>query len=66
MLLFNTTPVPPGDAPINIRIINITNVASFKTDMFIVLNPAVLGVIDWKKLEEFLLLLEDCLLIWNF
>ncbi|GAG82506.1 unnamed protein product, partial [marine sediment metagenome] len=47
-------PVPPGDAPINIKKARKKIVATFKLAVLMVLKPAVLAVIDWKKLDRIL------------
>ena len=41
--------VPPGDPPINIRIIIENKLADFIEAMFNVANPAVRVVTDWKS-----------------
>ena len=43
-------PVPPGDAPINISMVRKNRENCVRLPVGRVLNPAVLAVIDWKKL----------------
>ena len=52
VVVFIPPPVPPGEAPININITIINKVASFNVAILTVLKPAVLVVIDWKKLAR--------------
>ncbi|OIP90054.1 MAG: hypothetical protein AUK26_10315 [Syntrophaceae bacterium CG2_30_58_14] len=42
-------PVEPGDAPMNMRMIMTRTVGLVSRPMSTVLNPAVRGVIDWKR-----------------
>ena len=42
-------PVEPGEAPMNMRIIMTRIVGLVSWPMSTVLNPAVRGVIDWKR-----------------
>jgi len=46
VVVFMPPPVPPGDAPINIRKARKKMVAAFKPAVLMVLKPAVLAVID--------------------
>ena len=46
VVVFIPPPVPPGDAPINIKKARKKMVATFKLAVLIVLKPAVLAVID--------------------
>jgi len=55
VVVFIPPPVPPGDAPINIRKARKKIVATFKPAILVVLKPAVLAVIDWKKLDKILI-----------
>ena len=47
--VFIPPPVEPGDAPINIKKINIRSIGVPIIEKSTVLNPAVLAVIDWKN-----------------
>lgn len=42
-------PVPPGEAPINIKIIIIIILKYENNEILTILKPAVLGVMAWKK-----------------
>jgi hypothetical protein len=42
-------PVDPGEAPINIKNINIKSMGVPITEKSTVLNPAVRAVMDWKN-----------------
>lgn len=46
VVVFMPPPVPPGDAPMNIRRVRKKTVAGFNLPMFIVLKPAVRAVTD--------------------
>ena len=47
--VFIPPPVDPGEAPINIKKINIKSIGVPIIEKSTVLKPAVLAVIDWKN-----------------
>jgi hypothetical protein len=49
LVVFMPPPVDPGDAPINMSIIVKRMVSLVRCPMSMVLNPAVLGVMDWNR-----------------
>ena len=52
VLVLTPPPVEPGEAPINIRMIKRKTAAKLSEFRFMVLKPAVRGVITWKREEN--------------